>query len=186
MVAVFALIAAGLALTLYLSTGSAEKSYELGRQLSVNQALEEKKAGLERDVKAGQSAPDLAQRAVGLGMVPAGDLPVLMRDKRGGVTVFGTPAAATGTAPAPLNAPTGQSGAPTSGAPGQPRALGEQLVTMNPGSPTVTNGPTSAPSAGPTTAAAPVAPGAPSAAAPTTPVAPAPAAAGSTLTVAQR
>ncbi|MDF0532456.1 hypothetical protein P0W64_16785 [Tsukamurella sp. 8F] len=157
MVGVCLLVAAGLALTLWLSTGSAEKAYALGRQSDINQALTERRAGLERDVKAGESAPDLAERATQLGMVPAGDLPVLMQGARGKVKVVGTPKPATGTAPAPLNAPPA-GGTPTGPNPGQPRSGGEQLVTMNSGTPAVPN--TAAPANGtpspaPTTQAQP-------------------------------
>jgi hypothetical protein len=133
---VIVLVCAGMAFTLWLSTGSAEKSYELSRQDAVNKALAERKAGLERDVQAGDSAPGLADRAGALGMVPAGNPPMLVVGPSGRVTVVGKVAAATGTPLPPLNQQTVVPGAPN-GAPGP--SGGEQLVTMNSGSPTVAN-----------------------------------------------
>ncbi|MBS4100102.1 hypothetical protein [Tsukamurella paurometabola] len=156
--ALIALVCAGLGMTLWLSTGSAENSYELTRREAVNNSLAEKKAALERDVKSGESAPGLAERATALGMIPAGTVPVLVGKEGGKVVVVGKPAPATGAAKPALNPPAQRSGDPSgatsdgSGTPvagnsGPAPAGGEQLVTMNPGSPTVVNAPTPAPSA---------------------------------------
>lgn len=139
LLALILLVCAGMAFTLWLSTGSAEKSYALGTQNSVNNALAERRASLERDVKAGDSAPGLAKRAGELGMIPAGNPPVLVVDAQGNVTVVGEPKPATGKPLPPLNAP-----APQPGAPGAANSMpapsgGEQLVTMNSGSPAVAN-----------------------------------------------
>ncbi|WP_019204253.1 hypothetical protein [Tsukamurella sp. 1534] len=185
--AMLALVCAGLGLTLWLSTGSAENSYDLSRREDANKTLAEKKAALERDVKSGESAPGLAQRATELGMVPAGTLPVLIADPKGKVAVVGEPAPATGTPKPPLNAPaagqngsttTDGSGTPTGGNSGQSSAGGEQLVTMNPGSQNAASSSTPSPSPAPQTPtpAAPT-PAAPTAAAPApqTPVAQTPA-----------
>ncbi|BDD82104.1 hypothetical protein TPB0596_18670 [Tsukamurella pulmonis] len=152
-----ALVCAGLGMTLWLSTGSAENSYELTRREAANTALAEKKAALERDVKSGESAPGLAERATALGMIPAGTVPVLVGKEGGKVVVVGKPEPATGAAKPALNPPaprTGDpsgatsngSGTPVAGNSGPAPAGGEQLVTMNPGSPTVVNAPTTAPS----------------------------------------
>ncbi|MGZ9828071.1 hypothetical protein ACXYTP_14280 [Tsukamurella ocularis] len=156
--ALIALVCAGLGMTLWLSTGSAENSYELTRREAANNSLAEKKAALERDVKSGESAPGLAERATALGMIPAGTVPVLVGKEGGKVAVVGKPAPATGAAKPALNPPaqrtddpTGAtsdgSGTPVAGNSGPAPAGGEQLVTMNPGSPTVVNAPTPAPSA---------------------------------------
>ncbi len=165
--ALIALVCAGLGMTLWLSTGSAENSYELTRREAVNNSLAEKKAALERDVKSGESAPGLAERATALGMIPAGTVPVLVGKEGGKVVVVGKPAPATGAAKPALNPPaqrTGDpsgatsngSGAPVAGNSGPAPAGGEQLVTMNPGSPTVANAATPAPTAAaPTSAQAP-------------------------------
>ncbi len=155
--ALIALVCAGLGLTLWLSTGSAENSYDLGRREAVNNALAEKKAALERDVKSGESAPGLAERATALGMIPAGTVPVLVGKEGGKVLVVGKPAPATGAAKPALNPPAPStsdpsgatsdgSGTPVAGNSGPAPAGGEQLVTMNPGSPTVANTPASTPS----------------------------------------
>ena len=158
---VILLVGAGLGLTLWLSTGSAENSYDLTRREAVNSTLGERKAALERDVKAGESAPGLAERATKLGMVPAGTLPVLVADPAGRVTVVGKPAPATGVPKPALNPPaptdhgadgstSGQgSGTPGTANPGQAPGGGEQLVTMNSGTPTVANTPAAAPAATP-------------------------------------
>ncbi|KXO89521.1 hypothetical protein [Tsukamurella pseudospumae] len=162
--ALIALVCAGLGLTLWLSTGSAENSYDLSKREAVNNTLAEKKAALERDVKSGESAPGLAERATALGMVPAGNVPVLVGQPNGKVVVVGKPAPATGVAKPALNPPaptsgdpsgatSDGSGTPVAGNPGPAPAGGEQLVTMNPGSPTVANAPTSAPSTAPQTPA---------------------------------
>lgn len=153
--AILALIGAGLGLTLWLSTGSAENSYDLTRREAVNNALAEKKAALERDVKSGESAPGLAERASDLGMIPAGTLPVLVSKPDGKVVLVGKPAPATGSANPPLNPPvavsdpsgatSGGSGTPVPGNPGSSPSGGEQLVTMNPGTPSVANTSTPAP-----------------------------------------
>ncbi len=161
-----ALVCAGLGMTLWLSTGSAENSYDLRKREAVNTSLAEKKVALERDVKSGESAPGLADRATALGMVPAGTVPVLVGKGGGRVDVVGKPAPATGAAKPPLNPPaprTGDpsgatsngSGTPVPGNPGSAPAGGEQLVTMNPGSPTVANPPATAPSAAAPSPAAP-------------------------------
>ncbi|GAB3127773.1 hypothetical protein GCM10027289_05730 [Tsukamurella serpentis] len=153
--ALIALIGAGLVLTLWLTTGSAENSYALSSREAVNKSLAEKKAALERDVKSGASAPGLAERAAELGMVPAGSLPVLVGQPGGKVAVVGKPAPATG-APLPaLNPPAPSadrsgatsdgSGTPVAGNPGTAPSGGEQLVTMNPGTPSVANPPAPAP-----------------------------------------
>lgn len=174
---VIGLVGAGLVLTLWLSTGSAENSYDLSRREAVNDTLAEKKAALERDVKAGESAPGLAERATELGMVPAGTLPVLVTAPDGKVTLVGKPAPATGSPKPALNPPapsngqdnqtgTAGSGAPSTANPGAGQGGGEQLVTMNSGTPMVANtaptpgstpSPTPAPTAQAPTAQSPAA-----------------------------
>lgn len=155
--ALITLVCAGLGLTLWLSTGSAENSYDLRKREAVNNSLAEQKAALERDVKSGESAPGLADRATELGMIPAGTVPVLVGKEGGKVVVVGKPAPATGAAKPALNPPAQRtsdpsgatsngSGTPVAGNPGPAPAGGEQLITMNPGSPTVVNAPTTAPS----------------------------------------
>ena len=70
---ILVLLAMGLAMTLLLTTRSAEDSYQLSAARAHNQSLAEEKAALERDVETANSAPKLAEEAAKLGMVPAND-----------------------------------------------------------------------------------------------------------------
>ena len=63
-------LGAGLGLTLWLSTDSAERSYQLGSARQQNRLLQQQKEALERDVLEAESAPALAEAARGLGMIP--------------------------------------------------------------------------------------------------------------------
>ena len=65
-------LGAGLGLTLWLSTDSAERSYQLGSARQRTELLQQQKEALERDVQEAQSAPALAEAARGLGMIPTG------------------------------------------------------------------------------------------------------------------
>ncbi len=64
-------LALGLGITLWLSTASAQRSYQLGSARTVNDALMQQKEALERDVLEAQSAPALADAARNLGMIPS-------------------------------------------------------------------------------------------------------------------
>lgn len=95
----------GLGVTLWLSTSAAERSYELGRARDINQALQQQKEALERDVLEAQAAPALAEAARNLGMIPSRDTAHLVQDPSGNWTVIGSPKPAQGVPPPPLNAP---------------------------------------------------------------------------------
>lgn len=95
----------GLATTLWLSTGSAERSYQLGTAREINQTLLQQKEALERDVLEAQAAPALAEAARGLGMIPSRDTAHLVQDPSGAWVVVGTPKPAEGVPPPPLNTP---------------------------------------------------------------------------------
>lgn len=95
----------GLAITLWLSTGSAERSYQLGAARQTNQALAQQKEALERDVLEAQAAPALAEAARNLGMIPSRDTAHLVQDPAGNWVVVGTPKPAEGVPPPPLNTP---------------------------------------------------------------------------------
>ena len=97
---IIGLLSVGLAVTLLLTTRSAEDSYQLSAAKAVNQTLVERAAALERDVETANSAPELAKRAKELGMIPTKDVPRLLVAPDGGVQVIGTPTPAQG-APAP-------------------------------------------------------------------------------------
>jgi hypothetical protein len=96
-------LGAGLAVTLWLSTDAAERSYQLGSARQRTQLLQQQKEALERDVLQAQSAPDLAEAARGLGMIPTRDTAHLIQDPAGNWVVVGTPKPAQGVPPPPLN-----------------------------------------------------------------------------------
>src|SRR6201993_3377729 len=109
----------GLGLTLWLSTASAERSYQLSTARQQNRLLHEQKEALERDVLEAQSAPALAEAARGLGMIPTRDTAHLIQDPTGNWVVVGTPKPAQGVPPPPLNSKLpDEKPAPPPGAPG--------------------------------------------------------------------
>ncbi|MFX0572953.1 hypothetical protein [Nocardia nepalensis] len=139
--AIIALLGCGLALTLLLTTRSAEDSYQLGDARATNRRLADERAALQREVEAADSAPELAARARELGMIPAKDPARLVIGPDGGVTVIGKPTPAQGAPVPPLNpSPT----APTTAQPGNALARGERVVP-------VTTTPAPTPSAQPNT-----------------------------------
>src|ERR1700759_620646 len=81
----------GLGLTLWLSTDSAERSYQLSSARQTNRLLQEQKEALQRDVLEAESAPALAEAARGLGMIPTRDNAHLIQDPTGNWMVIGTP-----------------------------------------------------------------------------------------------
>jgi hypothetical protein len=93
----------GLGVTLWLSTDSAERSYELGNAREKTRMLQQQKEALERDVLQAQSAPALAEAARNLGMIPSKDTAHLVQDPTGNWVVVGTPKPAEGVPPPPLN-----------------------------------------------------------------------------------
>lgn len=93
----------GLGATLWLSTDSAERSYELGNAREANRVLTQQKESLERDVLAAQSAPALADAARNLGMIPSRDTAHLVQDPAGNWVVVGQAKPAEGAPPPPLN-----------------------------------------------------------------------------------
>ena len=102
-VLVMGALAAGLGLTLWLSTASAQRSYQLGSARSLNDALTQQKEALERDVLQAESAPALADAARNLGMIPSKDTAHLVLDPGGNWVVVGKPTPAEGAPPPPLN-----------------------------------------------------------------------------------
>jgi hypothetical protein len=96
-------LGAGLALTLWLSTDAAERSYQLGSARQRTELLQQQKEALERDVQEAQAAPALAEAARGLGMIPSRDTAHLVQDPAGNWVVVGTPKPAQGVPPPPLN-----------------------------------------------------------------------------------
>ncbi|MBB4855710.1 cell division protein FtsB [Mycobacteroides chelonae] len=102
-VLVIGALGVGLAITLWLSTDAAERSYQLGAQRRTNEELLQRKEALERDVLRAESAPALADSARDLGMIPSRDIAHLVRDPQGNWLLVGAPKPAEGVAPAPLN-----------------------------------------------------------------------------------
>lgn len=90
-VLVIAALGLGLGVTLWLSTDAAERSYQLGTARELNQALQQQKEALERDVLEAQAAPALAEAARNLGMIPSRDTARLVQDPAGNWVVVGTP-----------------------------------------------------------------------------------------------
>lgn len=102
-VLVIGALGVGLAITLWLSTDAAERSYQLRTQQRTNEDLLQRKEALERDVLRAESAPALADSARDLGMIPSRDIAHLVRDPQGNWLLVGAPKPAEGVAPAPLN-----------------------------------------------------------------------------------
>lgn len=96
-------LAIGLAITLWLSTDAAQRSYQLGSARALNDALLQQKEALERDVLEAESAPALADAARNLGMIPSRDTAHLVQDPAGNWVVVGQPKPAEGVPPPPLN-----------------------------------------------------------------------------------
>jgi hypothetical protein len=145
----------GLGLTLWLSTDSAERSYQLGSARQTNQELSQQKEALERDVLEAEAAPALAEAARNLGMIPSRDSAHLVQDPTGNWMVVGTPKPAEGVPPPPLNTKLSpETPAPRTPAPRPANSVEVPVVVPRP-----TNAPTPALPA-PTVAAAPAVPGA--------------------------
>ncbi|MFC4001088.1 septum formation initiator [Prauserella oleivorans] len=100
-----ALMAAGVATTLWLSTQAITDSYRLEELRQSNAALAERSAQLQRQVATAESPASLAERAKALGMVPGGNPARLVVGEDGSVTVVGEPTEATTPAPPPPPAP---------------------------------------------------------------------------------
>ncbi|HET7666465.1 MAG TPA: hypothetical protein VFK56_10415 [Mycobacterium sp.] len=129
-VLVIAALGLGLGVTLWLSTDAAERSYELSHAREINQALLQQKEALERQVLEAQAAPALAEAARNLGMIPSRDTAHLVQDPSGNWVVVGTPKAAEGIAPPPLNAPLPEDGPPAPPPPPAPRVVDPREVTV--------------------------------------------------------
>ncbi|OKH80030.1 membrane protein, partial [Mycobacterium sp. SWH-M3] len=129
-VLVIAALGIGLGITLWLSTGSAERSYQLGHARQTNQGLLQQKEALERDVLEAQAAPALAEAARNLGMIPSRDTAHLVQDPAGNWVVVGTPKPAEGVPPPPLNTPLPEAAPPPPPAPPAPRVLDPREVTV--------------------------------------------------------
>ena len=121
----------GLGFTLWLSTDAAGRSYEIGNARALNEALEQQKEALERDVLQAESAPALAEAARNLGMIPSKDTAHLVQDPAGNWVVVGQPKPAEGVPPPPLNTklPDPKPPAPATPPPPPPLPAGAEVPT---------------------------------------------------------
>jgi len=131
---VIAALALGLGITLWLSTASAQRSYQLGSARAVNEALAQQKEALERDVLEAQSAPALADAARNLGMIPSRDTAHLVQDPAGNWVVVGKPTPAAGAPSPPLNTRLPDPAPPAPPTKPAPPAPGSNLGASAPGS----------------------------------------------------
>ncbi|WP_280364371.1 hypothetical protein [Nocardia wallacei] len=123
---IIALLAGGLMVTLLLTTHAAEDSYQLGDARRINRQLSDERAALQREVAAADSAPELANRARELGMIPAKDPSRLLIAPDGTITVIGKETPEQGAPAPPLN--TTPSASPA--VPKLVQAQGERLVPV--------------------------------------------------------
>ncbi len=119
-VTVIAALGVGLALTLWLSTDAAERSYRLGHARQTNEGLQQEKEALERQVLSARAAPALSEAARNLGMIPSRDTAHLVQDPGGSWFVVGTPKRAAGVSPPPLNVKLPDEAPPAGGLPPAP------------------------------------------------------------------
>ncbi|MBF6174140.1 hypothetical protein [Nocardia blacklockiae] len=125
--AIIALLGCGLMVTLLLTTRAAEDSYQLGDARRINRQLGDERAALQREVAAADSAPELANRARELGMIPAKDPSRLLIAPDGTITVIGKETPEQGAPAPPLNTlPSSPSALP----PKLVQAQGERLVPV--------------------------------------------------------
>ncbi|WP_228798289.1 hypothetical protein [Nocardia nova] len=138
--AILALLGCGLLATLVLTTHAAEDSYQLSDARRINRQLFDERAALQREVEAADSAPELANRARELGMIPAKDPARLLVAPDGSVTVVGKETPAEGAPVPPLNTTPAKPGALP---PKLAQAQGERLVpvTTTPAPPAPAPGP---------------------------------------------
>ncbi|MEU5842770.1 hypothetical protein [Rhodococcus sp. NPDC047139] len=127
---IIALLGVGMVVTLLLTTRATEDSYQLSAARAQNEELAQKRAVLQRDVAAAESAPALAVAAAELGMIPAGQVARIVVAPDGSVQVVGDPAPAEGLPPAPLDPPARENArvqTPLAGSAGAetPRPLGD-------------------------------------------------------------
>ncbi|PXY33077.1 hypothetical protein BAY59_08120 [Prauserella coralliicola] len=100
-----ALMAAGVATTLGLSTQAIADSYRLEELRQGNANLAEYSEQLQREVASAESPSSLAERAKALGMVPGGNPARIVVNEDGSIRVVGEPTKATAPAPPPAPEP---------------------------------------------------------------------------------
>ena len=131
-VVVIGIIMVALAATLWLTTRSAQDAYLLGAARDQNQRLVDHRDALKKEYESGDSAPELADKATTLGMIPASAVPRIIVGTDGRSRVSGDVVAQQGKPEPSLNAP--HSGGAAADTPQQgrtPHAAGEQAATSN-------------------------------------------------------
>lgn len=113
-VLVMVLLSAALVTTLWLSTAAAADSYRLQNARESARDLTERSEQLGQEVATLETAPELARRALELGMVPAGDPARLVVGPDGVVVVVGKPRAAAAPPAEPASAPPSPAAVPGS------------------------------------------------------------------------
>lgn len=131
-VVVMAVLAIGLAATLWLAIAAVSNSYQLQQGEQTINTLNERREELMRDVSTMNSTPVLERRVTEeLGMVPGPDPAHLVVQPGGGVEVVGEPEEAKAPPPPPPPEPPAKPDAPGQNAPGQ-NAPGQNPQTQNP------------------------------------------------------
>ncbi|MHA6783879.1 hypothetical protein ACVGOW_23240 [Pseudonocardia saturnea] len=129
---VMVLLGVGLVLTLWLSTAAAADSYRLQDARAAAGTLSEQVEQLRREVAVAASAPELARRAVEMGMVPVQDPARLVVGTDGAVTVVGEPMVAARPAPPVVAVPPAAVVPPVDpAAPVDPNAVDPDAVDPN-------------------------------------------------------
>lgn len=151
-VVVVVLLLAGLALTLWLSTKSAQDSYQLGVVREQNEQLSDRRDALKKAYESGDSAPELSDKAGALGMIPATDVPRLVIGPDGKETVVGeikpadgpkAPSMNDAPAPSPRTPATGdRTSTPVPGVQGTPIGPDAGTTPAEPTAPVTTGGAT--------------------------------------------
>lgn len=95
-VVVIGFVLVGLTLTLYLTATSAAHSYQISQEKRREQALLDQRSALKRQAEAFDAAPELADRAAKLGMIPATNVPRLVIGRNGKSRLSGPLLPATG------------------------------------------------------------------------------------------
>lgn len=138
---VMVLLGVGLVLTLWLSTAAAADSYRLQDARTAAGTLSEQAEQLRREVAVAASAPELARRAVEMGMVPVQDPARLVVGADGAVTVVGEPVVASRPAPPVVATPPAPVAPPADPAvPVDPNAVDPNAVDPSSGDPALAAG----------------------------------------------
>ncbi len=103
-VLVIGILSVGLGLTLWLSTTAAQDSYQLSVAKQNNQDLTDRRDALKKQFEAGNSAPEIAEKATRQGMIPAKDVARLVIGPDGRSRVVGEMTAAAGSPETSMNA----------------------------------------------------------------------------------